>query len=240
MEVNNTTTTNINEMINTLILFVILGIITVGLILLVFILSKYLKAWYRDRNREKDSLDSVLLQIAVTRDNEIKIDATEQLFSTLYSIRKSGGFIDLTPQQHISFELVAMHESIKFYILVTRSLQDLIEKQIHGAYPDAEIKIVPEYNIFSESGQAAYTMYTLKNANYFPIKTFRDLPTDPMSALTAALAKMQQGEGAAVQLVIAPTDNKWKDAGKNFVKKEKVRSADGSVFFCDCLCFVKQ
>jgi len=65
MEVNNTTTTNINEMINTLILFVILGIITVGLILLVFILSKYLKAWYRDRNREKDSLDSVLLQIAV-------------------------------------------------------------------------------------------------------------------------------------------------------------------------------
>ncbi|MDD2822536.1 MAG: type IV secretion system DNA-binding domain-containing protein [Candidatus Daviesbacteria bacterium] len=220
MEVTDSAT-SIPELFNAFILFIVLGLILAALILAGIYFSRYFIAWYRDRNREKDSLDSVLIKVAVTRDNEIKIDATEQLISTLYSIRKSSGFMNLTPQQHFSFELVALHESITFYISVPKTLQDLIEKQVHGAYPDAEIKVMPEYNIFSENGQTAYAMYTLKNADYFPIKTYKDLPTDPLSALTAALAKMQAGEGAVIQLVMSPAGNEWKDAGKKFVKKEK-------------------
>ncbi|KKR15551.1 MAG: hypothetical protein UT44_C0029G0001, partial [Candidatus Levybacteria bacterium GW2011_GWA1_39_32] len=37
---------------------------------------------YKFRNREKDSLNTTLLQVSVPRDNEIKIDAAEQLFSS--------------------------------------------------------------------------------------------------------------------------------------------------------------
>src|SRR5258708_38739473 len=32
---------------------------------------------------------------------------------------------------------------------------------------------------------------------------------------------MQPGEGAAVQIILIPAENKWKDAGKAFIKKEK-------------------
>src|SRR3990167_1936578 len=46
--------------------------------------------WMRNKDREEKSLDFVLLKIAVPRDNEIKIDAAEQMFSSLYSIYKSG------------------------------------------------------------------------------------------------------------------------------------------------------
>jgi len=45
---------------------------------------------FRHRGREGRSIDSVLLQIAVPRDNEIKIDAMEQVFASLYSIKKGG------------------------------------------------------------------------------------------------------------------------------------------------------
>ncbi len=202
----------------------ITGVLAVILLFLgvALFLKKYLAGFIKYKDREKSSLQFVLLQIKVPRGNEIKIDAAEQLFATFASLRKSGGILSgFQPQPHLSFEVVATHESIRFFVSVHKSHKDLLEKQIHGAYPDAEIKELPEYNIFSENSQTAYAQLKLKNANYFPVKTFRDLPTDPLSALTSALAKMQPGEGAAVQLVISPADGKWKDSGKNWLKKEK-------------------
>ncbi len=201
-----------------------IGVIAVILLIigLILYLRKYFVGWIKYKDREKASLQYVLLQIKVPRGNEIKIDAAEQFFATFASIRKSGGwFAQFKPQPHLGFEIVATHESIKFFVSVHKTHQDLLEKQIHGAYPDAEIKEVPEYNIFSEHSQTAYAQLGLKSADYFPIKTFRDLPTDPLSSITSALAKMQPGEGAAVQILISPSDSKWKDSGKAFVKKEK-------------------
>ncbi|MDD5147411.1 MAG: type IV secretion system DNA-binding domain-containing protein [Candidatus Daviesbacteria bacterium] len=205
---------------------IIAMIAVLGLLLLLagifLFLRKYLVDWIKYRGREKLSLQFVLLQIKVPRGNEVKIDAIEQLFATLSSLRKSGGMLGvLNPQPHLSFEVVALHESIRFFVACDKSHQDLIEKQIHGAYPDAEIKEVPEYNIFSETGEVAYTQLKLKNADYFPIKTFRDLPTDPLSALTSAFAKMQTNEGIAIQLMISPSGNTWKDLGKKWLKKQK-------------------
>ncbi|QQG43007.1 MAG: type IV secretion system DNA-binding domain-containing protein [Candidatus Daviesbacteria bacterium] len=197
-----------------------LALLSLGLVVYFW---KYFVGWIKYKEREKNSLEYVLLQIIVPKDNEIKIDAAEQFFATLASIKKSTGkyFGNFKSQPHISFELVALHESIRFYISCHKSHQDLIERQINGAYPDAEIKEVPEYNIFSEEGQTAYAQLKLRAADYLPIKTFRDLPTDPLSALTSALAKMQVGEGAVVQMLISPADNLWKDAGKKWLKKEK-------------------
>ncbi|MDO8573575.1 MAG: DUF87 domain-containing protein, partial [Candidatus Daviesbacteria bacterium] len=204
----------------------VVGVAIFGLIFLiigiVLFFRKYFVGWVKYRNREKNSLQFVLLQVKVPRANEIKIDAAEQLFATLASLRKSGGMLSaFTPQPHLSFEIVALHESIRFFIACHKSHRDLIEKQIHGAYPDAEIKETPEYNIFSETGETAYAQLKLKSSDYFPIKTFRDLPTDPLSALTSAFAKMQSGEGAAIQMIIAPADSKWKDTGKKWIKKQK-------------------
>lgn len=184
---------------------------------------RFFVGWVKYKDREKGSLEFVLLQVTMPRDNEIKIDAAEQLFATFASIKKSTGklFGRFKAQPHLSFEIVALHESIKFYVSCHKNHQDLLEKQINGAYPDAEIKQVEEYNIFTEGGSSAYAALKLRSADYLPIKTFRDLPTDPLSAITSAMAKMQPGEGAAVQMIISPSDGKWKDSGKAWLKKEK-------------------
>ena len=210
--------------------FVGFFIIAVSLMAAVLILAgltayfwKFLVGFIKYKDREKESMEFVLLQVIVPRDNEIKIDAAEQLFGTFASIKKSTGkiFGQFKPQPQMSFELVALHESIRFFVSCHKKHQDLIEKQINGAYPDADIQEVEEYNIFSETGQTAYASLKLRGADYFPIKTFRDLPTDPLSSLTSALAKMQPGEGAAIQMIITPADSKWKDFGKKWLKKEK-------------------
>src|SRR5438874_418862 len=94
--------------------------------------------WYKFRDREKYSLNFVLLQITVPRANEIKIDAAEQFISALYSVKTSGGmfgsfFEFLRPQPHLTFEIIALPESIRFFVACHKKYQDLVEKQINGA-----------------------------------------------------------------------------------------------------------
>jgi hypothetical protein len=183
-------------------------------------------ALYKGRGREDRSIDSVLLQIAVPKHNEVKIDAMEQLFSSLYSIKKGGWKQKYESQPAVSFEIVAKQEDIRFYIWTPKVFQDLIEKQIHGAYSDADIVEVPEYNIFPENAKVAYKSIQLTKQNYFPLKVFKDLPTDPLASLTSALAKMGENEAAAIQVLISPADSSWQKAGSSFISQTKKQESD--------------
>ena len=196
--------------------------------------------WYKYRHREKESLSSVLLQVILPRDNEIKIDAAEQMFASLASLRLGGRFSFLKPQPHFSFEIVGIPGDIRFYVHAPRKLQDLVEKQINGSYSDAEITVVQEkedavnkgrivgneYNIFSETGKVAFASLKLKNRNYLPIKVYKELAVDPLSAITSTLAKMTEGEGAAIQIMVSPADSKWKKIGRLHVSSTKKTEAN--------------
>lgn len=205
----------------------VLALAIIGVFLLmVFMIGYLFIAFYRHRDREKTSLEMVCLQVAVPRDNEIKIDAMEQMFNSLYSIKKGslgpfGWFTFLQVQPHISFEIVARKEDIRFYIMVPDKLRDLVEKQIHGGYPGAEILIVDEPTIFSEEGRVEYAWMIMRNASYNPVQVYKNLATDPMASLTSALAKMGEGEGAHVQILISPADSKWKGKGRGWIGKTK-------------------
>lgn len=194
--------------------------ITFGILYLIFLMIKF-------RKREEISLDTVLLLVAMPRENEIKVDVAEQLFSSLYSIYNSQKLESLfNAQPHISFEIVGKKEDIRFYVAVPNNLKDLVEKQIFGAYPGADVTEVDEYNIFDQKAKVAYTYLKLKSSDYNPIKTYKDLPTDSLSSLTAALAKMGEGEGAAVQIIISPKDNKWAHAGSSYISNTKKNESD--------------
>lgn len=195
----------------------LLGFAALGYI--AFTLWKY-------RDREKRSLEYTLLQVATPRDNEIKIDAAEQMFASLHAIHHGGFWSFLKPQEHISFEIVAKREDIRFYVAVPRHYVDLVEKQIHGSYPGADVKVVDEYNIFSENGKVAFAALVPKNSDYLPIRIFRDLPIDPLSSITSNLAKMAEGEGAAIQILIQPAGSKWAGLGRSFISKTKKNEAN--------------
>lgn len=181
---------------------------------------------WKHRNRLQESLDFVTMQIAVPRDNEIKIDAAEQLFASLHSIYKHEMFSFLEPQPHMSFEIVARPEDIRFYVSMPRKYMDLVEKQIHGAYPGAEIKEVEEYNLFSDQGKVAFAALRLRYSDYLPLRVYRDLPTDPLSSITSVLAKMQPGEAAAIQLIVQPAGHHWKHQGRSYIALQKKNEAN--------------
>jgi hypothetical protein len=208
-----------------LIIFAVVGLILGGLYLFII--------WYKNRDRERQSLDSTLLQITLPRDNEIKIDAAEQFFATFTGIRATGIFSFFKYPPHISFEIVGMPEDIRFYIYTPNKYRDIVEKQINASYPDAEIRVVEEkiskagyiigneYNVFSKEGKVAFATLKLKESNYKPVKVYKDFAVDPLSSITSVLAKMSLGEGAAIQILISGAELAWSKAGRAFIASTK-------------------
>src|SRR3990170_3734835 len=200
----------------------IAGFGILGLVSLAYLLFQ----WLRYRKREEYSLGSVVLQVAVPRDNELKIDVAEQMFASLFSVKKVGFLSSFKPEDHFSFEIVGRKEDIRFMVVCPMELRDMVEKQIHGAYPGAEVKEVDEYNIFSENGKVAYAQLKLRSSSHLPIKVYKELPTDSLSSITSALAKMGDDEGAVVQILISPASKSWQSAGATFLSKTRAQEAD--------------
>ena len=100
-------------------------------------------AWILRRKREKASQYSLtFLQIKLPKENETEIQAAEQMFSGFAGTQK-GFFSSLfSGKNRISLEIVSRTEGIGFYVIVPDNLVTLVEKQINGANPDAEIDIV--------------------------------------------------------------------------------------------------
>ncbi len=200
--------------------------VAVLLTLIIGVFFYMLFQWFKHRHRERYALDFVSLVIRVPKDNEIKIDAAEQMFAGLYSLKKTGFKRFFTVEDSFSFEIVALKESIAFYVSCPRKIRDLVEKQVHGAYPEADIKEVDEVNIFNQKGRVSFASLKLEKSLYFPIKMYKDLPTDGLSLLSSGLAKMGEGEGAIVQFLLQPISNRWHKKGRNYVSGQKKREAD--------------
>lgn len=201
--------------------FVIIGVIIL-VALVVFLIIQFLKQY----NREKYALNFVTLLVRLPKDNEVKIDAAEQMFASFYSLKNTGVSSFFKSEDVISFEIVALKEDISFHVSCSRKIQDLVEKQIYGAYPLAEIEEVDEVNIFNEKGRVAFASLKLEKAYFYPIKTYKDLPTDGLSLITSALSKLQAGEGSVLQVLFQPIGPAWHRKAHRYISKQKKKEAD--------------
>jgi len=220
------TSENDTQSIEGFILPAIIILLIIGLIVLIIFLLVFFKK-VRESKFKRQSYKMKLLEVRVPQNNEIEISSMDQLFASLYGLAKPKGLAKLyNVPKFISFEIAAFPETIRFYVSVPDTLQNLVEKQIHAAYPVADIRFVEEYNIFEENGKVAFTSLVQTNEKYKPLNTYEELKVDSISSITTSLSKLSQGEGAAVQIIISPSGNKWRKLGKSFVENLKRKSSD--------------
>lgn len=194
---------------------------------IIFLLLIYLLAIYlRIKKREKASLEMVTVEVKLPKDNEIKIDVAEALFASFSSLKKSGWQAFFDVDDVIAFEIVGKQAEIRFYVSAPSRIIDLVEKTIYGYYPNADIIRVDEPNIYSEDGQVAFGALVQKEVPYYPFKTYKELPSDSLLALTSSLSKMGEGEGAMIQYLIRPASGNWKKNGKAYVASVKKTEAN--------------
>lgn len=192
------------------------------------IVIAYLVVIYsRLKKREQMAYDSVTLQVLVPKDNEIKIDASEQMFSAFTSLKRSSGwfgFLDVCDS--FAFEIISKNQEIIFLVTVPNKMVDFVEKTIYGYYPTADIRKVEEPNIFSVQGNVAYACLKTTKEAHMPLKTYKEIPSDTLSSITSSLSKMGENEGALIQVLIRGVDPAWKSKGKSYIASTKKKEAD--------------
>lgn len=202
---------------------VIVGLAGIGIYMLALV---YLDG--KRRSKQEENLDDqIFLHVRIPRDNEYEIPNADQMFSGLYSMFKTikmekwfGG------QTSISFEIVAFREKIKFYVVCSSKVVDLVERQILGAYPTAEVVVTKDYNLFLENGFVEHTELRLSKDSHLPIVLHDKLSSDPMNMVSGALSKIREDEGIAIQYVISPSNDDWRKAGRSVVKNVEKAQRD--------------
>lgn len=118
----------------------------------------------------------------------------------------------------VALEIVAHRKLISFYVTVSRNMREFLEQQIHAQWSDAQFEEVPDYNMFAPQGTVLGGYVTLKRKSVFPVKTYKDLESDPLNALTNVLSKVAENDGVAIQYMIRPTHHGWRESGAKIAR----------------------
>ena len=157
---------------------------------------------------------------AIKTEKEI-ISVMEQFYSSLSNIKETKDTF-IYGQPYLIFEIATPHvgEEISFYMSVPRKYEAVVEKQIHGFYPDASFKKVEDYNIFNPKGVVAGSYLKLVKNYSLPFKTYKELESDPLNEIVNALSKLEkEGEGATIQIVFRPSSFDWQRIGREIAKE---------------------
>ncbi|MEK7151087.1 MAG: DUF87 domain-containing protein [Patescibacteria group bacterium] len=197
----------------------ILLIILLIIIILIAIAAFVLVGGMRTRGQVERALNMTLFLIRVPRDlptsgsgqqrsEKELISIGEQLLAGFSSIHSKGWNKFIYGEPYVALEMAVHHvgEETHFYIAVPRSNQDIIEKQIYGLYPTAEVSKSKDYNIFNPQGATAGAYLSYNNSPVLPIRTYQKMESDPIGSILTSMSKLQaEGEGAALQILIRPS-----------------------------------
>ncbi|MFH1608560.1 MAG: TraM recognition domain-containing protein, partial [Patescibacteria group bacterium] len=140
------------------------------------------------------------------------IGAMEQFYAGMQSISEDKYN---EKENYFTLEVALQNgsDSVVVYAAVPNKYISLFEKQILAFYHDAKIvEVSDDYNIFIEKGHSAGAYATFSERAVLPIKTYDNIDHDPMNMILNVFSKLKTtGEGAAIQLLIAPAGTKFMD-----------------------------
>ena len=167
--------------------------------------------------------DSTLLLVEVPRTNDKKELAAEQMFAALHGILQppKRGLFRRTSQEHISFEIVAIKQQIHFYVWTPHHLKNFVEGQIYAQYSTAQIFDFGSDYANRQLDQPVLHVIELglNTHDSIPLKTFPSFEVDPLSGITAALARLDPEEEIWIQVLSRPIADDWHERGGKYIRK---------------------
>jgi len=199
------------------IIALIFTILTLGLFFSIFFLYRH----FQQRGVLTRSLNMSLFLVTLPRyqkeepgrekDEKEKIALMEQFLSSFSNLRESKIRSLKRGLPYIVLEMAVHHEgeNINTYVAVPSNLESILEKQIHGFFPYAEVEKIKDYNIFNPAGASAASFLTLRRQSILPLLTYQNLSADPMGNITTAMTKVgEYTEGVSLQVILQPQDSK--------------------------------
>lgn len=178
------------------------------------------------RPKVESTHEHSLLMLEIPRTNDKNELAAEQMLASLHGIlrpkselRRSGQL-----QEHISLEIVAIGQRIRFYIWTPKHLQAFVEGQVYAQYPTVQIYEQTEDYAARQFHQTVLhsTELTLTDNETLPIKTFPNFEVDPLAAITGTLGKLdKEDEEVWIQIMARPISDDWHKRGARMVQRIK-------------------
>ncbi len=198
-----------------------------GLVILILAYKLFMKG-VMHASMEKKSLSSVLFEVRLPHTNEVEIQSADQMLTGFLGIERELKGLQkwFGSKYYISFEIVALPETIRFFVNVPKKLATLVEKQINGTYPEGEVIRTDEYNIFGPGQKVEFCSLKLAEDPYKPIRTYEELSQDGLSSITSVMNKMGPGDAMALQIVITPSSGEWRKDGRKYVNKIRENNSD--------------
>ena len=138
------------------------------------------------------------------------IGAMEQFYAGMQSISEGK---NNEKENYFTLEVAldVVSDEVIIFAAIPNKYISLFEKQVLSFYHDAKVHEVKEdYNIFNEKGASAGAYASFTERGVLPIKTYDQIEHDPMNIILNVFSKLKtQGEGAAIQLVVAPAGEKF-------------------------------
>lgn len=224
------------ELINNPI-FLAIFLFVIGIFILISSLF-ILRAILQTQSREKRAFNKTIISVRVPKErkgegqqnasmmeeniNQVreKIAIAETLFSSFAGLKREKGLMRwlFGRNDHISFEIVAKDNKINFYVTVPNKIKEFAEQQIHAQYPHAQIEVETDYNIFKPQSHIVGAYLFFKSKSAFPLKTYKKMDSDPLTAILNPLSKIGDDEGAAIQYIIRPASPKWRRQGVKMIR----------------------
>ena len=178
------------------------------------------------------SVQSKLLLLRVPRTNDKKELAAEQMFASIHGLllKERKNIFTRHGREHLSFEIAALHKQTGFYIWLPEYLVSYIEEQVYAQYPSVQISEVEDYMLHGNEYQThVYADIVLQANDVLPIKTFPSFEVDPLAAITASLAKLEQNERAVIQFLVRPAFDSWYSKAQKYTSNLQNGSSFGGL-----------
>lgn len=112
----------------------------------------------------------------------------------------------------VSFEIASTDQFVRFYIVVEKDDQRLLESQLYAQYPEAEIEVTEDY-LPTTFEHTAFAQIDFKYPSVNPIRTYQHVEENFLKLLSAVLSRTQASEKVFLQLVVKRVGSKLFDRG---------------------------
>jgi hypothetical protein len=188
------------------------------------------------------TVEWVFLEVRIDELSEKSPLAMEQIFAALHAIHQNFTFGELFNGKTIlwmSCEIVSLGGKVSYIFKIPARYRTLFESALFAQYPKAEVTETEDYlkNLphYYDPERADFdfwgTEWLKKKDNAYPIRTYwqdtsfehgaQETFVDPLSNVLEVMSNLQPHELMVYQLVIKPSDDKWKDHIQHMIDEMK-------------------
>jgi hypothetical protein len=182
------------------------------------------------------SAKHILLELRTSRDAEHTPETAAQLFATLPKLKNNIFYKWLRTDEHISFEILSLSQTIYFLAYIPERLTEYVKSLLQATYPEIlinELDFDPidhfvntyrnkdEMNFINDQSKYLSLGYLkLSKPDYLPLKDYKDFSDiDPLSTVLSVLSKTGPFDKIGIQLVLSKSNENWKNRGRSQVDK---------------------